>query len=109
LGVVAMFGALVIIAILPVVDLIKLRGFQFRPIIKIAFAIFVANFIALDILGAKHVESPFIELGQISTIAYFGFFIILIPVISLIENTFLFISSSFNSNIKLSDSSSNKK
>jgi len=109
LGVIAMFGALVIIAILPIVDLIKLRGFQFRPIIKIAFVLFVANFIALDILGAKHVESPYIELGQLSTIVYFGFFIILVPVISLIENTLLFISSSFNNNIKLSNSLSEKK
>jgi len=109
LGVIAMFGALVIIAILPIVDLIKLRGFQFRPIIKIAFVLFVANFIALDILGAKHVESPYIELGQLSTIIYFGFFIILVPVISLIENTLLFISSSFNNNIKLSNSLSEKK
>jgi ubiquinol-cytochrome c reductase cytochrome b subunit len=104
-----MFGALVIIGILPIVDLIKLRGFQFRPIIKIAFVIFVANFIALDILGAKHVESPYIELGQLSTIVYFGFFIILVPVISLIENTLLFISSNFNNNIKLSNSLSEKK
>jgi len=108
-GVIAMFGALVIIGILPIVDLIKLRGFQFRPIIKIAFVIFVANFIALDILGAKHVESPYIELGQLSTIVYFGFFIILVPVISLIENTLLFISSNFNNNIKLSNSLSEKK
>jgi ubiquinol-cytochrome c reductase cytochrome b subunit len=38
-------------------------------------------------LGAKHVESPFIELGQISTVLYFGYFIVSVPVISIIENT----------------------
>jgi ubiquinol-cytochrome c reductase cytochrome b subunit len=38
-------------------------------------------------LGACHVESPFIELGQFSTVLYFSYFILIVPVISLIENT----------------------
>lgn len=43
-------------------------------------------------LGAKHVESPFIELGQITTVFYFCYFIILIPVISLLENTLIYLN-----------------
>jgi quinol-cytochrome oxidoreductase complex cytochrome b subunit len=38
-------------------------------------------------LGAKHVETPFIELGQISTALYFGYFIVIMPIVSIIENT----------------------
>jgi ubiquinol-cytochrome c reductase cytochrome b subunit len=38
-------------------------------------------------LGACHVESPFIELGQISTALYFSYFIIIVPMFSLIENS----------------------
>jgi len=38
-------------------------------------------------LGAKHVESPFIEFGQISTVLYFSHFLIIMPIISLIENS----------------------
>jgi len=38
-------------------------------------------------LGAKHVESPFIELGQVSTVLYFSYFILIVPTVSLIENT----------------------
>jgi hypothetical protein len=41
----------------------------------------------LGILGAKHVESPFIEFGQISTVLYFSYFLIAIAIISLFENT----------------------
>jgi hypothetical protein len=37
-------------------------------------------------LGAKHVESPFIELGQLSTVFYFSYFIIVVPFISVLEN-----------------------
>ena len=44
---------------------------QFRPLSKIAFYVFIANFLILMQLGAKHVESPFIEFGQISTVLYF--------------------------------------
>jgi len=38
-------------------------------------------------LGALHVESPYVEFGQISTILYFSFFIIILPFVSIIENT----------------------
>jgi len=87
LGVIAMMAAIVILLSMPFIDLGRTRGIQFRPISKIAFYIFIANFIILMQLGAKHVESPFIEFGQISTVLYFSHFVIIIPLISLIENT----------------------
>ena len=37
LGVVAMFGSLLILLILPIVDVARVRGIQFRPLMKIAF------------------------------------------------------------------------
>jgi ubiquinol-cytochrome c reductase cytochrome b subunit len=37
-------------------------------------------------LGACHVETPFIELGQLSTVLYLDYFVLNVPVISLIEN-----------------------
>jgi len=87
LGVIAMFSALLILLIMPITDLSKLRGVQFRPFSKIAFFVFVANFLVLMQLGAKHVEFPFIEFGQISTVLYFSHFLIIMPIVSLIENS----------------------
>lgn len=87
LGVIAMFAAILALLVLPFSDLSKLRGIQFRPLSKIAFFIFVANFLILMQLGAKHVESPFIEFGQISTVLYFAHFFIIIPFITLLENS----------------------
>ena len=89
LGVIAMFSAILILLVMPFVDLGKSRGIQFRPLSKIAFYIFVANFLILMQLGAKHVESPFIEFGQISTLLYFSHFLIIVPVISLLENSLI--------------------
>src|ERR1700744_3319436 len=87
LGVVAMFSAILALLALPFTDLSRLRGIQFRPLSKIAFYIFVTNFLILMQLGAKHVESPFIEFGQISTLIYFAHFIVIVPFISLLENS----------------------
>jgi ubiquinol-cytochrome c reductase cytochrome b subunit len=87
LGVIAMFAAIVILLVLPFVDVSRSRGIQFRPLSKIAFYIFIANFFILMQLGAKHVESPFIEFGQISTVLYFSHFVIFVPLITLLENT----------------------
>jgi ubiquinol-cytochrome c reductase cytochrome b subunit len=89
LGVITMFGAIVIILILPLADLGKTKGLQFRPISKIMFYLFIANFLILLTLGAKHVESPFIEFGQISTILYFSYFLIFVPLSAIIENTIM--------------------
>jgi ubiquinol-cytochrome c reductase cytochrome b subunit len=82
-----MFAAILALMVMPITDLSKLRGVQFRPLSKVAFYIFVANFLILMQIGAKHVETPFIEFGQISTVIYFSYFFIIVPVISIIENS----------------------
>ena len=87
LGVIAMFSAILILLIMPFTDLSRSRGIQFKPLSKVVFFLFVANFLILMELGAKHVESPFIEFGQISTVVYFAYFLIIVPLISLVENT----------------------
>jgi ubiquinol-cytochrome c reductase cytochrome b subunit len=89
LGVIAMFSAIFILLIMPFSDLSRSRGIQFKPLSKIVFYIFVANFLVLMQLGAKHVESPFIEFGQISTILYFSYFLIVVPLVTYIENTLI--------------------
>jgi ubiquinol-cytochrome c reductase cytochrome b subunit len=87
LGVIAMFAAILALIAMPITDLSKLRGVQFRPLSKIAFFIFVANFLVLMQIGAKHVETPFIEFGQISTVLYFAHFFVIVPALSIIENS----------------------
>ncbi len=87
LGVIAMFSALIILTILPITDLGNTKGLQFRLITKFVFFFFVTDFLILMVLGAKHVETPYIELGQIATVIYFLTFLVFIPLASIIENT----------------------
>ena len=86
-GVLAMFGSLFILLVMPLVDLSIIRGNQFRPAMRVAFWFFVVNFFILMWIGACHPESPFLEIGQISTAFYFLWFLVLVPGIGLSENT----------------------
>ena len=85
-----MFLAIAIILSMSFVDLSRLTGIQFRPFRKMIFFIFVFNLLILLQLGAKHVESPYIEFGQICTIFYFGYFLILVPFVNYLEKSFDF-------------------
>jgi ubiquinol-cytochrome c reductase cytochrome b subunit len=93
-----MIAAILTLLIMPFIDLSKFRGLQFRPLSKIAFFIFIANFLILMQLGAKHVESPFIEFGQISTVLYFGHFLFIVPFVSFLENSLIDLNT--HSNVK---------
>ena len=104
LGVIAMFSAILILLAMPFSDFSRLRGSQFKPLSKFLFFFFAANFLVLMVLGAKHVESPFIEFGQISTAIYFSFFILLLPLVGIIENTVVFFSTKKSSKSIVSSS-----
>jgi len=96
LGVVAMFGSLLILLILPLTDLSRTRSNQFRPAMKLAFWFFVVDFIILTWIGSQHPESPFVEVGQAATAFYFLWFLFIVPACGILENT-LFDVATFNS------------
>jgi len=84
-GVIAMGGALVILLAIPFINTSEVRSTQFRPLFKIAFWIFVADFLLLGWLGQKEVAEPFIIIGQYATAFYFIFFMFIIPSLGIIE------------------------
>ena len=89
LGVIAMFGSLLILLILPLTDLSRIRGSQFRPAMKLAQWFFIVNFVILMWIGSQHPESPFVEVGQFATAFYFSWFLIIVPIIGMAENTLM--------------------
>ena len=89
LGVIAMFGSLLILLILPLTDVSRIRGNQFRPAMKLFFWFFVVNFGILMWIGSQHPTTPYVEIGQISTAFYFLWFLFIVPVIGLAENTIM--------------------
>jgi ubiquinol-cytochrome c reductase cytochrome b subunit len=67
-----------------------LRGLSFRPLGKFMYWCFMVNFILLTWIGSKPVEDPYIFIGQLSSIFYFSYFLIIIPSIGLLENYIIF-------------------
>nr|YP_003204902.1 apocytochrome b [Millerozyma farinosa]CAY39272.1 apocytochrome b [Millerozyma farinosa] len=85
-GVVAMFSALLMLLMTPITDRSVMRGNTFKLLSKFFFFLFLFNFILLGNLGQVHVEVPFMELGQYATFFYFLYFLVIVPVISTMEN-----------------------
>lgn len=90
-GVIAMLGAILILLILPFFHVSLVRSSYFRPLWKILFWVFAANFVLLGWIGGNPVEYPFVTIGQVLTAAYFMYFIALVPLFSFLDNVFLFI------------------
>lgn len=99
LGVIAMLASLLILLAMPILDLGRFRGVQHRPVTKFILVTLAVSFIILLQLGALHVEAPFVTLGQITSVYYFGWFIVLLPLSALIDNTFGDILSDNNLNV----------
>jgi quinol-cytochrome oxidoreductase complex cytochrome b subunit len=88
-GVAAMVGAILILLALPVLNTSEIRSSKFRPIYGIFYWFLVSDFLILGWIGQKPVESPFIEIGMAGTAFYFIFFLVLLPVIGIIEKTLI--------------------
>jgi ubiquinol-cytochrome c reductase cytochrome b subunit len=84
-GVVAMVAAILILLLLPIINTSEIRSSKFRPLYSIAYWFLVSDFLILGWLGQQPVETPFLELGQVATGFYFFFFLVLFPLIGLIE------------------------
>ncbi len=89
LGVIGMLMSLLILLAMPILDTSRVRGSQFRPLMRFSFWVFVTDFFLLMYLGSQHAEEPYITIGMIATAVYFGWFIILLPLIGVIENTLM--------------------
>ncbi|CCA41183.2 cytochrome b synthesis (mitochondrion) [Komagataella phaffii CBS 7435] len=85
-GVMAMFGAMLMLLSLPYTDRSMMRGNSFKALSKFFFYLFLFNFLLLGNLGQLHVEMPFINLGMYATMFYFSYFVMIVPAISSLEN-----------------------
>jgi ubiquinol-cytochrome c reductase cytochrome b subunit len=84
-GVLVMFGSIIILFFLPWLDTSKVRSAVYRPWYKLFFWIFVADCIMLGWLGSRHPSDLYTMMALGGTIYYFGFFLVIMPVLGLIE------------------------
>nr|YP_010394583.1 apocytochrome b [Phytophthora capsici]UXG56473.1 apocytochrome b [Phytophthora capsici]DAZ88630.1 TPA_asm: apocytochrome b [Phytophthora capsici]DAZ88669.1 TPA_asm: apocytochrome b [Phytophthora capsici] len=84
-GVIAMFGSLVILLTIPFTNSSEIRSTAFRPIFKVCYWLLVIAFLLLGWVGQCPVEYPYTEIGVISMIYYFSFFLVIIPFLGKFE------------------------
>ena len=85
-GVVAMFSSFLILFLMPWLHSSRFRGLTFRPLARLAFWFFVADFLLLTWIGSQPVEEPFIIIGQLASIFYFSYFLVITPLLGHFEN-----------------------
>jgi ubiquinol-cytochrome c reductase cytochrome b subunit len=85
LGVLALFAAILVLFVLPFVSTSEVRSSLYRPLHQKLFWLLVIDYILLGYLGQQVPESPFIEIGQIASIYYFSYFLIIIPFLGRFE------------------------
>ena len=84
-GVLAMFGAIAVLFILPWLDTSRVRSCTFRPIYKWFMMFLVVDVIVLGICGSKPPEGFWVPLSQLATLYYFAHFLVVLPILGKIE------------------------
>ncbi len=86
-GVALMFGAILVLFVLPWLDASRVRSAKFRPLYRIFFWFLVVDAVVLGVVGAHPPEGKWILIGRIATVYYFLHFLVILPIVSRIEKT----------------------
>jgi quinol-cytochrome oxidoreductase complex cytochrome b subunit len=86
-GVIAMFGSIALLFVLPWLDTHPIRSARFRPMYKAFLLAFLANFILLGYIGAQAADAvvfgiPLSYVGLAATAYYYAFFLAVLPWLS---------------------------
>jgi ubiquinol-cytochrome c reductase cytochrome b/c1 subunit len=84
-GVIAMFGAIAVLFVLPWLDTSRVRSCVFRPIYKWFMFVLVIDVVVLGFCGANPPEGFWVPLARVATLYYFFHFIVLLPILGKIE------------------------
>ena len=86
LGVLAMFGSILIWFLLPWLDTSPVRSGHYRPLFKKFFWYgLIPTMAVLFYCGGAPAEEPYVMLSQIAALYYFAHFLIILPIVSSIE------------------------
>jgi len=84
-GVTAMFAAIAVLVFVPWLDTSRVRSAKYRPLYKWFFWLLVISCLGLGYLGAKPPEGAYVIWSRIFTVYYFVHFLLVMPIIGLIE------------------------
>lgn len=73
-GVISMFWAIAILAVLPWCDSSPVRSAFFKPFVAVCFIFFALTVVTLGWLGQEEVEFPFLQFSTLISFLYFSYF-----------------------------------
>jgi quinol-cytochrome oxidoreductase complex cytochrome b subunit len=92
IGVLALFASLLVLVVVPWLDTSSVRSARFRPLYKQFFWILVVDTLILGYVGSQPVDAslfntpiPLVWLGRIGTLYYFAHFLLVMPIVGLVE------------------------
>ena len=85
-GVLAMFGSILLLFFLPWLDTSPVRSGHYRPLFKKFFWFgLIPTVFILGYCGGSPAEEPYVMISQLATAYYFAHFLIILPLVSMIE------------------------
>jgi ubiquinol-cytochrome c reductase cytochrome b/c1 subunit len=87
LGVLFLVSSIAILAFVPWLDTSKVRSGSYRPLYRPFFWVFAAACVGLGWLGSKPAEGNYVLAARILTAWYFIHFLVILPLLGLIERS----------------------
>jgi len=84
-GVVAMFASILVWFFLPWLDRSPVRSGHYRPLFRKFFWVLVVDMAVLFYCGGAPAEEPYVMLSQLATAYYFLHFLVILPIVSMVE------------------------
>ncbi len=84
-GVLAMFGSMAVLAVVPWLDTSSVRSGRFRPSFKWWFWLLAIDFVVLTWCGAQPAEPPYSIISLIGAAYWFAYFLIILPLLGVME------------------------
>jgi ubiquinol-cytochrome c reductase cytochrome b subunit len=85
IGVILMFGSVLILLVVPWLDRSPVRSGAYRPVFKWFYALLVVDVLVLGYGGSQPPEQPWILINQIATLYYFAYFLVILPLLGYFE------------------------
>jgi ubiquinol-cytochrome c reductase cytochrome b/c1 subunit len=84
-GVLAMFGAIAVLFVLPWLDTSKVRSANYRPLYRQFFWVLVVACVLLGYAGSQPAEGVWLIIARVAAIYYFAHFLIILPLLGKLE------------------------